>query len=61
VLREALALVGAGVVIGFLASFAATKTVSTLLFGVLAVTELGATLTLETTPLDGKDFGCLLR
>jgi predicted permease len=33
VLREALALVGAGVVIGLLASFAATKTVSTLLFG----------------------------
>ena len=33
VLREALALVGVGVVIGLLASFAATKTVSTLLFG----------------------------
>ena len=33
VLREALTLVGAGVVIGLLASFAATKTVSTLLFG----------------------------
>jgi len=33
VLREALALVGAGVVIGLLASFAATRTVSTLLFG----------------------------
>jgi predicted permease len=33
VLREALALVGAGVVIGLLVSFAATKTISTLLFG----------------------------
>jgi ABC-type antimicrobial peptide transport system permease subunit len=33
VLREALALVGAGVVIGLLASLAATKTVSTLLYG----------------------------
>jgi predicted permease len=33
VLREALALVGAGVVIGLLASLAATRTVSTLLFG----------------------------
>jgi ABC-type antimicrobial peptide transport system permease subunit len=33
VLREALTLVGAGVVIGLLASFAATRTVSTLLFG----------------------------
>jgi predicted permease len=33
VLRDALALVGAGVVIGLLVSFAATKTVSTLLFG----------------------------
>jgi predicted permease len=33
VLRGALALVGAGVVIGLLVSFAATKTVSTLLFG----------------------------
>jgi len=33
VLREALALVGAGVVIGVLASLAATRTVSTLLFG----------------------------
>jgi predicted permease len=33
VLREALALVGAGVVIGLLASLAATKTVSTMLFG----------------------------
>jgi predicted permease len=33
VLRESLALVGSGVVIGLLASFAATKTVSTLLFG----------------------------
>jgi predicted permease len=33
VLRESLTLVGAGVVIGLLASLAATKTVSTLLFG----------------------------
>ncbi|MBO0726925.1 MAG: FtsX-like permease family protein [Blastocatellia bacterium] len=33
VLREALALVGAGVVIGLLASLAVAKTVSTLLFG----------------------------
>jgi predicted permease len=33
VLREALALVGAGVVIGLLASLAATRTVSTLIFG----------------------------
>jgi predicted permease len=33
VLREALALVGAGVVIGLLASLAATRTVSTLLYG----------------------------
>src|SRR5262249_46491118 len=33
VAREALALVGAGVLIGLLAAFAATKTVSTLLFG----------------------------
>src|SRR5262245_27705119 len=33
VLREALALVGAGVVIGLLASLAATRTVSTMLFG----------------------------
>src|SRR5215475_9354741 len=33
VLREALALVGAGVVIGLLVSLAATKTVSTMLFG----------------------------
>src|SRR5499426_811318 len=33
VLREALALVGAGAVIGLLASLAATRTVSTLLFG----------------------------
>ena len=33
VLREALAVVGAGVVIGLLASLAATRTVSTLIFG----------------------------
>jgi ABC-type antimicrobial peptide transport system permease subunit len=33
VLREALTLVGAGAVIGLLASLAATRTVSTLLFG----------------------------
>jgi FtsX-like permease family protein len=74
VLREALALVGAGVVIGLLASFAATKTVSTLLFGLKPndpLTIAGATLLLLAVAAIGlsaraqsiarRSVGCITR
>jgi ABC-type antimicrobial peptide transport system permease subunit len=56
VLREALALVGAGVVIGLLASLAVARTISTLIFGLRPndpLTIAAATLLLAVAALAG--------